>query len=160
MAIDGRGYPLPENATTQTDDAGQFTLTGIPTGYTQFRCSAEGYHFSSLFQVFKVPGKGPALTMTATGTIRVRVVDKDGLPLQGNHMIDIEPEGNPIGRWGGSAKVDLRAGENVFKRVPPGRYLIKAHPNPYSSKFPSPSKWIEVKSTKEIEVELKYTVDK
>jgi hypothetical protein len=160
MGIDGRGYPLPATATTQTNASGQFTFTGLPTGFTQFQCSAEGYHFSGLFGVHQVPGKDPELKMTATGIIRVRVVDQDGLPLQGNHIINIDPEGDPIGKWGGSAKVDIKAGENVFKRVPPGRYQITAHPNPHSSRSPGASKWIEVSSTKEIEVELKYRVGK
>ena len=156
MGIDGRGYSLPSSLSTTTDDNGDFTFTGVPTGYTQFQCSAEGYHFSDLFTVHKVPGANPELKMNAAGTIRVVVLDDEGLPLQGDHIINIEPDGDPIGKWGGSAKVDIKAGENIFERVPPGRYLVEAHPNGGSVRFKKPSKWINLTSAKEIKVELQY----
>lgn len=156
MAIDGRGYSMPVLPTTTTDENGEFSFDAVPTGFTQFFCSAEGYHFSDLFSVHKVPGVSPELKMSAAGSIQVKVLDQDGLPLIGDHIISIEPEGDPIGKWGGSAKVDTKAGKNIFQRVPPGKYKVEAHPNGRSVLIVIPSKWIEVTSSKQVVVELQY----
>ncbi|MHC4403026.1 MAG: hypothetical protein ACYTG0_25475, partial [Planctomycetota bacterium] len=89
-----------------------------------------------------------------TGVVRVRVLDPGGIPVMGSHMTNIEPEGDTIGKWGGSA--NLKNGEFLFKGVPPGKYLISAHPNPHNSRDPKPSKWIVVEPNKAVEVELRY----
>ena len=45
-------------------------------------------------------------------------------------MVDIEPEGgSKIGSWGGSGNIDAHD-EIAFSDVPPGRYVLRGHPNP------------------------------
>src|SRR5205085_395551 len=65
--------------------------------------------------------------LTATGTIKGRVIDKRGRPAaHGN--VSIEPPGESrdrLGQWGGSANTQPD-GSFQFDNVPPGEYVVSA----------------------------------
>ncbi len=137
MAINGRGYTLPEPAGAVTDKDGTFALTNLPTGFTQFRIHHPAYYFGDLFTIHDVPGTNVLLRLTGAGTIRINVTDSEGHALcryEGHEiLVEVEPKGgSKVGSWGGSAKVK-EDGTFEFNNVPPGEYRITSRPNPSNS---------------------------
>jgi len=137
MAIDGRGYAMPEKPLSVTDNIGGFVLTNLPTGFTQFRIHEPGYHFGDLFTVHNVPGTNAVLHLTTAGGVQVTIRDKEGQRMsrfEGKPIIvNIEPvEGRKIGSWSGSGKVK-DDGTIEFKNMPPGQYRLNSQPNPANS---------------------------
>jgi hypothetical protein len=137
LAIDGRGYLVPDNPSAVTDATGHFELTQLPAGYVQLSAAAAGYHFSDVLTIRDAPSTGISLRLYRAGGMKVTVTDKsgkvisslDGKPL----MIHVEPkEDNKTGSWGGGATVK-DDGTVEFTNVPPGQYRITSRPNPAHS---------------------------
>jgi hypothetical protein len=121
---DGREYGHQADSPVLTDAQGRFEIPGLPKGFASLRCRAEGLHQAdSIFEMYPVPSKGIKLTMTGTGIIRGKVVDRDGKVPSGQIHIHIRPPGEQIGKWGGSARCK-EDGSFEFAGVPPGEYLV------------------------------------
>jgi hypothetical protein len=150
LGIDGRGYIPPEVVQATTDEAGKFTLSGLPTGFAQFYCSADGLHQAEVFRIYDLAAKGfiednqgdvrltardqpVQLRMLATGAIHCQAVSPDGGPLSGQVHVRVDDADNPnaIGTWGGSAQVNPD-GAADFKDVPPGKYRLTTK-GPYTN---------------------------
>ena len=74
------------------------------------------------------------------------------------YIANLTPEGGEkIGLWSGSSKVDA---ENTvkFKGVPPGKYVLKVHPNPSSEADRSRVQTIDLKGGEETTVVVKLDV--
>src|SRR5207248_10207063 len=110
---------------TKTDAQGHFELSGLPQGHAQLFGYAEHYQMLDVLKLHAVPDDHVALRVTATGTIKGKVVTKDGKPAS-NGNVSIEPEGGAKrGTWGGSSNTNPD-GSFEFKNVPPGTYVITA----------------------------------
>ena len=129
MGIDGRGYASPDGREATTDAKGRFTFENLPTGYVQLYLMRKDYaRVGNVFEIYDVPGKELSFVMTGTGTIRGKVVDKNGKPLATGH-IHVVPEGEQIGKWGGSMQLKPD-GTFQFTNVPPGTYYVSTMPLP------------------------------
>lgn len=141
VGMDGLGYTV-EGAETLTDREGRFELKGLPTGYTRVDARKAGYYYFSR-EIHEVPGRGFSTTgrilpvelniiMAKSGSIGGKVTgcEKAG---KSQVMVRLDPEGNPIGKWGGSmiCKPD---GSYEFTGVPEGHYTLHASLNPTSEK--------------------------
>jgi len=130
IAIDGRGYTVPATAEVTTGDDGRFELTGLPEGYAELWCHAPGYFQpDSVAKLHDVPAKGLVIRMVGTGKVKVTVVGPDGKPPTGNVHVHVNPEGEQIGKWGGSAELKPD-GTYEFDGVPPGKYWVSTIPSP------------------------------
>jgi 5-hydroxyisourate hydrolase-like protein (transthyretin family) len=128
VGLDGRGYTQRDRPEAKTDDEGRFELK-LPTGYVQLSAQAAGlYH--SWTDVVPVGDRRPAVSpdepviirMVQTTSVAVTVTDQTGKPIPGQ-SVHLEPVGNPIGKWGGSATTNDK-GRAVIEGVPPGGYRI------------------------------------
>lgn len=121
---DGFGYSCMDAKTATTDKQGRFEIGSLPKGLMNIRCGAESWHLrNSIFERYTIPSDDIRLTMTGTGIIRGKVVDKDGKRPSGEIHIHVRPPGEQLGKWGGSARCE-EDGSFEFTGVPPGEYLI------------------------------------
>lgn len=67
------------------------------------------------------------IRMASTGTIRGKVTKPDGSPAA-DAQVSVNPEGNPVGKWGGGTNVKPD-GTFQFDNVPPGKYTISVSPH-------------------------------
>ena len=123
IGLDGMGYggDAPQ-ATTDAD--GRFQLEGLPTGYCSLRLTREDYYYFS-FDIQSIPSKELTFRMDRTGSVRGKVRGAErNLDGQEVHL-KIDPEGDPIGKWGGSMAL---AADGTFevKEIPPGSYHLRA----------------------------------
>ena len=126
IGADGNEYPLLEESPVVTNAQGKFEILDLPKGFASLRCRAEGLHQAdSIFEMYPVPSKEIKLTVSGTGTIRGKVLGRNGKPPVGDIHIHIRPPGEQIGKWGGSARCK-EDGSFEFSGVPPGKYLIGA----------------------------------
>gem|GEM_PF-589517 len=135
MAIDGRGYGLPNPPKAVTDAAGRFTLAGLPAGYMQVRARLPGHCFSDQ-TIHAVPSAAVALRLSRAGGLVVATVDPAGKAVarfeDNPLLVEVESkDGAKIGTWGGSAQVK-DDGTVVFTDILPGEYRVWVHPNPSS----------------------------
>lgn len=90
--------------------------------------------------------------MVATGVVRGKIVDAKGKPAgSGNVSINVDPPGDPIGKWGGSMNVEAD-GVFQFENVPPGNYTVSSKPQFPGSKADPMAQHITVNSGKITEV--------
>lgn len=161
MAMDGRGYAMPEQPVAVTRNNGGFVLTNLPTGFTQFHIYETGYYFGDLFTIHDVPGTNVVLRLTSAGGLQVTVRDKEGQRLsrfEGKPInVSVEPvEGSKVGSWGGGGTVK-DDGTIEFKNMPPGQYRITSRPNPYDSRRKyTPEQIITVKPGDPVVVKMIY----
>jgi hypothetical protein len=122
MAIDGRGYTAPERAEAVTDEQGRFTIDGLPQGYAELWCTAPGYFQpEAVGKLYDVPSKDLKIRMVGTGRLKVTVVGPDDKPVGAGVHVHVNPPGERIGKWGGSAQLKPD-GTYEFDAVPPGQY--------------------------------------
>ena len=152
IGADGRGYVPPEELETTSDDKGRFELTGVPGGHVQIFASDASHQMLEFLKLLPAPSSDIALRMTATGTVTGRVLKKDGSPA-GDAQVDVEPEGETIGKWGGGMNVKPD-GTFRFENVPPGTYTISASPGMAKLGKDPKAKKIEVKAGETVTVEL------
>ncbi len=124
IGIDGFGYSCIDAKVATTDKEGRFEIPNLPTGFTNIGCRSESLHLkNSIFEVYAIPSDEIRLTMEGTGIIRGKVVDEDGRKPSGEVHIHVRPQGEQIGKWGGSARCK-EDGSFKFTGVPPGEYLL------------------------------------
>jgi len=124
MGMDGLGYHLPESPPATTDAQGRFHIAGVPAGFGRIVCFAKGHH-APLQELRPVPVKDLVIRVSETGTITGKVIGerKEGRDIH----VSVAPEGERIGKWGGSMRVKPD-GTFQFDNVPPGTYLISTGP--------------------------------
>ena len=155
ISIDGRGYPLSrvnDNQEVLTDAEGHFTLTHLPRGEMVVTVRGTNLHQIDMLKPHSIPGPPLILKMAGTGTIRGKVIGRNGKPPEGS--VSVWPQGGEVvGSWGGSMNL-LEGGAFLFENVTPGKYFISEDP---AAKFQKNGKStaIEVKAGETVEVELK-----
>ena len=153
LAIDGRGYASPDRNEAITDDQGKFELAGLPKGFAELWCTAQGYFQpESVGKLYDVPSN-LTLKLVRTGGLKVSVVGPDAKPVGGDVHVHVNPPGDPIGKWGGSAQLKPD-GTYAFTGVPPGPYWVSTvfHPGP-AEQNPA-AKPVTVEAGKVAEVKL------
>ena len=69
-------------------------------------------------------------------------------------MVQVEPDGGEkIGTFGGSGNIDAK-NQIAYENVPPGRYVLRGHPNPYSENQQSDPVTIDLKGGQSAKVTL------
>ena len=150
---DGLGYSVPDRPEAVTDTEGKFTIDGLPRGHCQLFAYDDHHFLLEGLKVHEVPSTDVALKVTATGSIKVKVVKLDGSPAT-DAQVSVEREGGPkVGNWGGSANVKPD-GTFQFDQVPPAKYLVSINPGLLIQNKDPDAKTIEVKAGKTVEVEF------
>lgn len=152
MAINGRGYPMPNPPEATTDEKGTFQLTGLPQGFMQIHGHHKTHHLLDILKLHAAPADNIVLRATATGTIQGRILRPDGTPAANAH-VSVNPPGERIGKWGGSTNVNPD-GTFRFDNVPPGSYLISTNPSAAITDADPAARQIEVKPGQATEVQL------
>ena len=131
-----------------------FTLIKFRPARANVWVHKKDYCRPGLGQPIKIPASDVALTMVRSGRILV-TVDFAGRQRPEAYIVEIAPEGgNVVGSWGGSANIDA-GNQFIFRDVPPGRYVIKGHPNPSSADQASNPVTIELKGGQASRITLK-----
>jgi hypothetical protein len=79
-----------------------------------------------------MPAKDVELRMQRSAQVHV-TVDFAGKKRPEAYLVEIEAEGGrAVGKWGGAGNIDQK-NQIAYADVPPGRYVIQGHPNPYST---------------------------
>jgi hypothetical protein len=154
VAVDGSGYILTERKEVKSDADGKFEMTGLPEGTLHFFTYANGFAPLDMLTRHKAPSEGLVLRVTATGTIKGRVVDAQGKP-DPTAQISIYPEGGPkAGKWSASGNLDPN-GAFSFNSVPPGKYIVSPFPGRQYDNKPDPAaRTVEIKAGETTEVEV------
>jgi len=122
--IDGLGYATV-GADATTDEEGRFELKGLPRGRVgDLTVWKEGY-YRAHGAGCDVPTEHVQVTMDYAGVIRGRVKGIDEQVAKGEVNVSLDPEGDPIGKWGGSMQCGAD-GKFEFAGAPAGRYILKA----------------------------------
>jgi hypothetical protein len=103
-------------------------------------------------KLWPAPAKDVPLRMTATGGVEGKVLKKDGAPAA-DAQVSVDPEGDPIGKWGGGMNVKPD-GTFHFDGVPPGKYTVSTNPGMAKIGKDAKVKAIEVKAGETTTVEL------
>jgi hypothetical protein len=154
VALDGSGYITPDRKEVTADAEGKFEITGLPEGTLHFHTYAKGFAPVDILTKHKAPSDNLELRVTATGTIKGRVVNAQGNP-DPTAQVSIYPEGGPkAGKWSASGNLDAKA-EFSFDSVPPGRYTVSPFPGRQYDNKPDPAaKTVEIKAGQITEVEV------
>lgn len=150
---DGQGYTPAEKIESHTDAAGHFVLEHLPQGTAMLFVYGGSFQQLDVLASYPVPSKDVHIRMTATGTIRGKVLNADGSPAGPGANVNVEPPGDPIGKWGGSMNVKPD-GTFEFESVPPGEYFVSTHPMPPGKIDPNAKK-VLVKAGQTVEVDVK-----
>jgi hypothetical protein len=154
MAIDGRGYAVPGRAEAVTDEQGKFRITGVPQGFAELWCNAEGYFQpEAVGRIYDVPSEDLKIRLVGTGKIKVTVVGPDGKPAGPDVNVHVNPPGERIGKWGGSAQLKPD-GTYEFTGVPPGQYWVSTVFDPGPAERNPAAKGVVVEAGKRAEVKL------
>ena len=131
MASNGQSYcngwecePY-DKSTVETDAAGRFEFTGLPTGYAMVSVTVPGYAFGDASTIHDVPGD-IGLRLSHPCGIQGKVVDDSGVPLTnfgGHLMVRIGARDFKTGSAGGTAPVKAD-GTFEFNAFPPGEYRL------------------------------------
>ena len=126
LGIDGRGYEMPEQPTTNTDEQGNFSLE-LPQGFVQLSVYAdELYQRPPFSEIFDVPRENIVLNMVRTSTVSVEVRDAGGKPVAGASVrLNQLPGG--VGSYGASGTSDAN-GKATVAGIPPGEYRVTTDP--------------------------------
>jgi len=122
-------YESPDRYLVKSDRNGRFRFEQVPVGSATIRPNKSGYCRPGLGQPIAMPVSGLELTMIKSANVRV-TVDFGGADRPKGYIVQIEPEGGSgVGKWSGSGKI--KADNQIsFENVPPGRYVLRGHPNP------------------------------
>jgi 5-hydroxyisourate hydrolase-like protein (transthyretin family) len=154
VGSDGFGYQCVGDIAVMTDKQGRFEIRSLPKGMMSIRCRKKSLHLkNSIFERYSIPSDEIRLTMTGTGTILGKVVDKDGKAPLGKVHIHIRPPGEQLGKWGGS-RICEADGSFEFTGVSPGEYLLGTGFRLASEGDRTNAKLISVEAGKTYEVEI------
>lgn len=128
----GARYDSPDSFEAHSDECGEFTIAA-PVGTASIRIHKPGWCRPGLGPEIAVPTSEVELEMVRSSNITAIVLFQ-GTEVPDRYMVELEPEGgNAVGKWSGSANVDEQ-NQFIFKDVPPGRYQLWGHPNPYTER--------------------------
>ena len=155
LAIDGRGYTSPDRNEAETDANGKFVVSDLPQGFAEVSCRAAGYFQGDwVGKLHDVPSENLVLKMSGIGRLKVTVVGPDGKPPVGGDLhVHVNPEGERIGKWGGSAQLKAD-GTFEFDGVPPGKYWASTVFEPGPAERNPAAKLVVVEPGKLAEVKL------
>lgn len=128
----GGRYDAPKPYETTTDECGEFEITA-PVGTASIRIHKPGWCRPGLGPEISVPADNVELEMVESSNITAIVLFQSA-DVPDQYMVQLEPEGgSAVGKWSGSATIDEN-NQYIFENVPPGRYHLWGHPNPYSER--------------------------
>jgi hypothetical protein len=154
LGPDGFGYPCVGERASTTDEQGRFKICSLPKGLMSIRCRPTGWYLTnSIFEQYQIPSDRIRLTMTRTGTVQGKVVGKDGKRPPGEILLELEPPGDPVGKWAWSGKLS-EDGTFDISGIPPGEYIISTRPNPSRTDYQPNTKRITVEGGKTYKVEI------
>ncbi|HEV3304506.1 MAG TPA: carboxypeptidase-like regulatory domain-containing protein [Planctomycetaceae bacterium] len=126
------GYKSPNESVCKTDADGRFHSDQVPVGKARIWLRKAGYLHPGLGPTISMPAKDVELRMERSAQVHV-TVDFAGKKRPEAYLVEIEAEGGrAVGKWGGAGNIDQK-NQIVYADVPPGRYVIQGHPNPYST---------------------------
>lgn len=158
---DGFGYQCAGDRAVTTDKQGRFEIRSLPEGTMSIRCRGKLLHLkNSIFERYSIPSDQIRLTMTGTGTIRGKVVDKDGKRPLGEIHLNIDPASEErLGKWGSAGRLS-EDGTFDISGIPPGEYIIGTRPNPSRSYYKPNTIKITVEAGKTYELEIIHAEQK
>jgi 5-hydroxyisourate hydrolase-like protein (transthyretin family) len=158
---DGFGYQCVGDRDAITDKQGCFEIRSLPKGMMSIGYQGKLLHpKNSTFERYSIPSDKIKLTMTGTGTIRGKVVDKDGKRPLGEIHLNIDPPGEEwLGKWGSSGRLS-EDGTFDISGIPPGEYIISTRPNPSRGYYKPNTIKITVEAGKTYELEIIHAEQK
>lgn len=146
-------YDSPEDYKTQTDAAGIFRMEMVPVGTARITAYKDGLVRRGLGQPIELPTSDLKLRMTPAAKLVVKVSFAEERPP--NYIVELEPEGgNRVGSWGGSANVDDK-NQVTFRNVPPGKYILRGHPNPTTESDVTDPVEVDLRGDEEKSIDLR-----
>jgi Carboxypeptidase regulatory-like domain len=131
VASHGENYQTANDFRTTTNADGRFQFDEVPAATARIALNKKGYCRPGFGPTINVPAKDVALAMTRSAQVNVTVDFASAKPPE-SYLVEIEPAGgNVVGSWGGSSQIDKK-NRVTFNDVPPGRYVLRGHPNPSS----------------------------
>jgi hypothetical protein len=150
----GGEYESPTDFQFETDADGRFHFDQAPAGKAKIWLHKSGYSMAGLDRTITLPENGLEFQLLKAGSIRV-TVDFNGGNRPKEYMVELEPAGGKaVGKYGGVATIDAR---NVFtfEDVPPGKYVVKGHPNPSSEQQVSEAIEVDLRNANAVDVTIK-----
>lgn len=164
VGLDGQGYKTGDRS-VRTDAQGRFELKDLPRGYTILWADKPGYYYFSreIHAIGDMTRSGKPneleIVMGRSGVIsgKVKGLEK-AKGEKAQVMVNLDPVGDPIGKWGGSMNVK-EDGSFEFKGVPAGQYILHASLNPTSEKREEAQPRVTIDfsgdQSRQVELELK-----
>lgn len=157
VSADGGRYEVIEDVLQKTDFNGIFEFANVPHGKARLTAHRNDYFFPGRGESVSIPSESVELQMSKAASIVVKVeFSRD----RGNkeYIANLTPEGGErVGAWSGSGKVDA-ANLIKFQGIPPGKYVLKVHPNPSSEADRKEQQTIDLKGGEETTVVVKQEV--
>ena len=149
------GYRLLNESLGKTAAEGRFQSDQVPAGKARIGLHKAGYILRGLGPQISIPAKDLVFKLERSAQIRVTVAFPGGERPPG-YQVEIDAEGGrAVGQWGGSGDIDQQ-NQIVFSDMPPGRYILQGHPNPFTISRDKRSKpvTIDVKRGQSAEITL------
>ena len=155
LGADGFGYPCVGDRSATTDKNGRFEICSLPKGLMSIGCDSSTLHLkSSIFEQHPIPSDQIRLTVTGTGAVWGKVVDKDGKRPAGQIVLELNPPGEErLGKWGYSGYLS-EDGTFDISGIPPGQYVVTTRPNPSSANYEPNTGKITIEAGKTYEIEI------
>jgi len=151
--FDGDIYAMAEPPQPAvTDKNGRFEFTGLPEGYVYLACQGE-WHTDTMYEPFPAPADDVRLMAIRTGTIRGRLVDSHGSPVQ-KVDVTVVRRGDCAGRRRGNMTTTGEGGLFEWSSVPPGEYIVGTDVWDLVSKIDPTARHIFVKPGETVTVEI------
>ncbi len=129
---DDESYAMPHDNTVKTDKDGRFRTDHAPIGKASITAQKAGYVRADLREPITTPANDVQLKLRLAGRVDI-TVDFTGKERPEAYIVEIEPEGGiKVGTWGGSGHINAK-NQMTYENVPPARYVLRGHPNPYSA---------------------------
>lgn len=146
-------YESPDDRSCLTDADGRFRFDRLTAGSATIALSKFGHVRPGLGETVKTPAENVKLEMHKAARLRVHV-DFGGKTRPSSYIVEIGPEGgSQIGSWGGSGNIDAH-NKITFSNFPPGRYVLRGHPNPSGADEPTEPLMLDLQGGRLTEVTL------